>query len=100
VAANRGETGNTPNGETLAMTDRRFPPKELERFDRESTGRLLYLTRALQAEPIVLVLAWIIHEVSSEKREDALKGMMNTGFRHPAFPFEASIARYKVFYHS
>jgi hypothetical protein len=37
-------------------------------------------------------LAWIIHEVSSQKRKDALKGMMNTGFRHPAFPFGASIA--------
>jgi predicted nucleotide-binding protein len=38
------------------------------------------------------VLAWIIHEVSSQKRKDALKGMMNTGFRDPAFPFGASIA--------
>jgi thimet oligopeptidase len=37
-------------------------------------------------------LAWIIHEVSSQKRKDALKGMMNTGFRDPAFPFGASIA--------
>jgi len=37
-------------------------------------------------------LAWIIHEVSSQKRKDALKGMMNTGFLHPAFPFGASIA--------
>jgi hypothetical protein len=37
-------------------------------------------------------LAWIIHEVCSQKRKDALKGMMNTGFRHPAFPFGASIA--------
>jgi hypothetical protein len=37
-------------------------------------------------------LAWIIHEVSSQKRKDALKGMMITGFRHPAFPFGASIA--------
>ncbi len=37
-------------------------------------------------------LAWIIHQVSSQKRKDALKGMMNTGFRHPAFPFGASIA--------
>ncbi len=37
-------------------------------------------------------LAWIIHEVSSKKRKDALKGMMNTGFAHPAFPFGASIA--------
>jgi glycine/D-amino acid oxidase-like deaminating enzyme len=36
-------------------------------------------------------LAWIIHEVSSQKEKDALKGMMNTGFRHPAFPFGASI---------
>src|SRR5208282_1945567 len=32
-------------------------------------------------------LAWIIHEVSSQKRKDALKGMMNTGFARPAFPF-------------
>jgi hypothetical protein len=37
-------------------------------------------------------LAWIIHEVSSQKRKDALKGMMNTGFADPAFPFGASIA--------
>jgi hypothetical protein len=40
----------------------------------------------------VLVLAWIIHQVSSQKRKDALKGMMNTGFPDPAFPFGASIA--------
>jgi hypothetical protein len=26
-------------------------------------------------------LAWIIHEVSSQKRKDALKGMMNTGLQ-------------------
>ena len=45
-------------------------------------------------------LAWIIHEVSSQKRKDALKRMMNTGFRHPASSFGASIACYKVFYHS
>ena len=25
-------------------------------------------------------LAWIIHEFSGQKRKDALKGMMNTGF--------------------
>jgi len=37
-------------------------------------------------------LAWIIHPASSQKRKDALKGMMNTGFAHPAFPFGASIA--------
>jgi hypothetical protein len=37
-------------------------------------------------------LAWIIHEASSQKRKDALKGMMNTGFLDPAFPFGASIA--------
>ncbi len=37
-------------------------------------------------------LAWIIHEVSSKKGKDALKGMMNTGFADPAFPFGASIA--------
>ena len=37
-------------------------------------------------------LAWIIHEVSSQKRKDALKGMMNTGFARPAFSFGASIA--------
>jgi hypothetical protein len=41
---------------------------------------------------ITLPLAWIIHEVSSQKRKDALKGMMNTGFRDPALPFGASIA--------
>jgi hypothetical protein len=43
-------------------------------------------------KPHVTELAWIIHEVCSQKRKDALKGMMNTGFRHPAFPFGASIA--------
>ena len=43
------------------------------------------------AEDMEEALAWIIHEVSSEKREDALKGMMNTGFADPAFPFGASI---------
>jgi hypothetical protein len=37
-------------------------------------------------------LSWIIHEVSSQKSKDALKGMMNTGFARPAFPFGASIA--------
>ena len=36
-------------------------------------------------------LAWIIHEISSQKRKDALKGMMNTGLADPAFPFGASI---------
>jgi D-amino-acid oxidase len=39
-----------------------------------------------------ILLAWIIHEVSSQKRKDALKGMMNTGFADRAFPFGASIA--------
>jgi hypothetical protein len=42
--------------------------------------------------PAVKPLAWIIHEVSSQKSKDALKGMMNTGFARPAFPFGASIA--------
>ena len=36
-------------------------------------------------------LAWIIQQGSSQKRKDALKGMMNTGFADPAFPFGASI---------
>jgi hypothetical protein len=36
-------------------------------------------------------LAWIIHQGSSQKRKDALKGMMNTGLADPAFPFGASI---------
>ena len=40
----------------------------------------------------LFTLAWIIHQVSSQRRKDALKGMMNTGFRNPAFPFGASIA--------
>jgi hypothetical protein len=43
-------------------------------------------------EPFRIALAWIIHEVSSQKSKDALKGMMNTGFARPAFPFGASIA--------
>src|SRR6266849_532130 len=29
-------------------------------------------------------LAWIIHQGSSQKRKDALKGMMNTGLADPA----------------
>jgi hypothetical protein len=37
-------------------------------------------------------LAWIIQQGSSQKRKDALKGMMNTGFADPAFPFGASIS--------
>jgi hypothetical protein len=39
-----------------------------------------------------IALAWIIHKGSSQKRKDALKGMMNTEFADPAFPFGASIA--------
>jgi transcription antitermination factor NusG len=36
-------------------------------------------------------LAWIIHDFTGEKRKDALKGVMNTGFlANPAFPFGAS----------
>ena len=36
-------------------------------------------------------LAWIIREFTGEKRKDALKGVMNTGFlQNPAFPFGAS----------
>jgi len=42
-------------------------------------------------EPAPAPLAWIIHQGSSQKRKDALKGMMNTGFADPAFPFGASI---------
>jgi len=38
-----------------------------------------------------ILLAWIIQQGSSQKRKDALKGMMNTGFADPAFPFGASI---------
>ncbi len=38
-----------------------------------------------------IILAWIIQQGSSQKRKDALKGMMNTGFADPAFPFGASI---------
>jgi hypothetical protein len=48
--------------------------------------------RPLQIEFFRNLLAWIIHEVSSQKSKDALKGMMNTGFARPAFPFGASIA--------
>ena len=40
---------------------------------------------------VEFTLAWIIHQGSSQKRKDALKGMMNTGFADPAFPFGASI---------
>src|SRR3989442_12613214 len=34
-------------------------------------------------------LTWIIQQGSSQKRKDALKGMMNTGFADPAFPFRS-----------
>jgi hypothetical protein len=51
---------------------------------------LIFHRRGQMVEGVIL--AWIIHEVSSQERKDALKGMMNTGFRHPAFPFGASIA--------
>jgi hypothetical protein len=57
-------------------------------WKQESFGVL----RPLQIEFFRSLLAWIIHPVSSQKRKDALKGMMNTGFTHPAFPFGASIA--------
>jgi hypothetical protein len=37
------------------------------------------------------LLAWIIHDFTGEKRKDALKGLMNTGFlANPAFSFGAS----------
>ncbi|MGO9403679.1 MAG: hypothetical protein ACLPVW_09430 [Terriglobales bacterium] len=52
----------------------------------------LTLGQHLNRFAIATILAWIIQEVSSQKRKDALKGMMNTGFRHPASPFGASIA--------
>ncbi len=50
------------------------------------------LTEMSVPDMVLFRLAWIIHEVSSQKRKDALKGMMNTGFAHPASPFGASIA--------
>ena len=65
------------------------------------TGGLLRLSKPLVPGTLIEVifmsnggpvLAWIIHEVSSQKRKDALKGMMNTGFARPAFPVGASIA--------
>jgi hypothetical protein len=60
---------------------------EIDRRDfLKTTGRAMTVGAAS------LALAWIIHPVSSQKRKDALKGMMNTGFAHPAFPFGASIA--------
>ena len=74
----------------------------IAREELESSWRLEALDRLivlLQMEPTAFhrlwvqpLLAWIIHPVSSQKRKDALKGMMNTGFAHPAFPFGASIA--------
>jgi hypothetical protein len=30
--------------------------------------------------PVSAALAWIIHDLTGEKRKDALKGVMNTGF--------------------
>src|ERR1039458_6948695 len=53
--------------------------------------KLLCLTKLNALGPVSRRLAWIIHEVSSQKEKDALKGMMNTGFLDPAFPFGASI---------
>jgi hypothetical protein len=47
--------------------------------------------QAINDQEKVATIAWIIHEVSSQKEKDALKGMMNTGFLDPAFPFGASI---------
>jgi hypothetical protein len=54
--------------------------------------RLMFWKRKRVEPENTLELAWIIHQVSSQKRKDALKGMMNTGFPDPAFPFGASIA--------
>ena len=34
----------------------------------------------------MLPLAWIVQEGSSQKRKDALKGLMNTGFADPSIP--------------
>jgi type I restriction enzyme S subunit len=73
----------------------RFPTDEFNSFEfplpaikeqKEIATFLDYETAKIDA------LAWIIHEVSSQKSKDALKGMMNTGFARPAFPFGASIA--------
>src|SRR5438876_11657484 len=49
-----------------------------------------YLNRNSWKRPPQLTdLTWIIHQVSSQKRKDALKGMMNTGFRTPSIPFRS-----------
>ena len=64
---------------------------ELLKCKRSSVYNLTRIrTRARYDNPIP-VLAWIIHQGSSQKRKDALKGMMNTGLADPAFPFGASI---------
>ena len=57
---------------------------------KDASGKWLETCSILTTTPNDL--AWIIHEVSSQKSKDALKGMMNTGFARPAFPFGASIA--------
>ena len=49
------------------------------------------LDLVFKLHPHVVVLAWIIHDFTGEKRKDALKGVMNTGFfANPAFSFGAS----------
>ena len=75
--------GRPPSRFTVDGICRRFP-QSAERLHRDIVR--------LAAEEVARRLAWIIHEVSSQKRKDALKGMMNTGFARPAFPFGASIA--------
>ena len=88
--------------ETLEKSGKRKQdplPKYVLVVDTETTTDALqtlnfgvYQFCELTTEGKYRCLAWIIHSVSSQKRKDALKGMMNTGFAHPAFPFGASIA--------
>jgi hypothetical protein len=50
----------------------------------EATGRAEREAALLMAETIPggkrATLAWIIHDFTGDKRKDALKGLMNTGF--------------------
>src|SRR5260370_41759448 len=74
----------------LAETEKRL--ESLLKYQKRSKNPFYRIGTDKTEDIFDEVLAWIIHEVSSKKRKDALKGMMNTGFAHPAFPFGASIA--------
>ncbi len=91
--------GDLLNGDNMANTGQNYRVNwtnsynELGQLTEVTTDWLTPTTQGTLVSGITYnALAWIIHEVSSQKRKDALKGMMNTGFAHPASPFGASIA--------